>query len=152
MNETQIQEAAKLWRRGETAEAIAKAIGVPVRKVRYAAELNRELFPYRLKVAAAAKQAAVCVAAVKVRPAIVVPERFPPKAPGHNGVPRGQLTGCGCEFPLWGDHERYDLKKSLYCGAAKDDGNPYCTFHRKVTTGLGTPSERAAVSVLARAA
>jgi hypothetical protein len=152
MDDMQTQEAAKLWREGEKAADIGAKFGFSKQKMTAFAAARRELFPARTTESTRASGFTADQIEARVEATDSVKVKWPPKATNYDGVPRGQLTRCGCEFPLWGDHERYVHEVSLYCGAPKAGGRPYCGFHCNVAKGYGTPSERAAASVLAKAA
>lgn len=152
MDDIQIQEAARMWREGAKAADIGAKFGFSKQKMTAFAAARRELFPARSVVQTRASGFNAAQIEARAEAVGAVKEKWPPKNSRYPGVPRGQLTKCGCEFPLWGDHERYNVATSLYCGGPKADGRPYCGFHCNVARGLGTPSERAAASVLAKAA
>lgn len=54
------------------------------------------------------------------------------------------LLNCGhthCRYPKWGDFEQ--PTEFRICGQQKAHDSSYCEFHRKLTRGQGTHSERA---------
>ncbi|RWF64114.1 hypothetical protein [Mesorhizobium sp.] len=140
-------EAARLWATGMTGAEIAELCGSTPEELYGLARRNPDRFrprghgSNRFHKTMAPKTHFVGPAPKAFK------ARFPEKAPGFDGVPRGRLTSCGCEFPLWGHHEDYDRETSLFCGAPRnlDSRAPYCRFHDALTTGRGTPSERRAV-------
>jgi hypothetical protein len=152
MTEEQFQEAAELWRKGVITQEIADHFGISKVAMSYYASTRRHMFPRRGSsfLSAHARKANPENVAAKTKP--VIKPKFPDKAPGHDGVPVGKLTACGCVFPLWGHHETFDLETSLYCGAASEEKHHYCTFHRKLSVGPGTRSERNATASLKAAA
>ncbi|RUU99443.1 hypothetical protein EOB36_20415 [Mesorhizobium sp. M6A.T.Cr.TU.017.01.1.1] len=139
-------EAARLWSSGMTGTEIAGVVGSSPEELYGLARRNPVLFrprghgKTRFKRTAAPPQ----VESPAPKPFKV---KFPEKAPGYPGVPNGRLTSCGCEFPLWGHHEEFDVATSLFCGAPRipESRRPYCTFHAIATAGTGTPVERRAV-------
>ncbi|ESZ63748.1 hypothetical protein NL532_31985 [Mesorhizobium sp. C120A] len=140
-------EAARLWATGLDGPAIAARVGSTTKELYALTRHNRAMFVLRRRganrLAALTKGASEGKAAevLKIKPC------FPDKAPGYDGVPRGRLTSCGCEFPLWGHHEDYEVDTSLFCGAPRipDSRWPYCGFHALAVSGKGTPIERRAI-------
>ncbi|TIM41785.1 MAG: hypothetical protein E5Y55_24205 [Mesorhizobium sp.] len=138
-------EAARLWATGMNGAEVAAVVGVEPKELYGLARRNPSLFRprghgrTRVRKTAAPPQV--------TGPALPLKPKFPPKAPGHDGVPHGRLTSCQCEFPLWGHHEEFDVASSLFCGAPwnQESRRPYCTFHAIATAGTGTPVERRAV-------
>lgn len=88
---------------------------------------------------------------VERQPAGKIKERFPDKAPGYPGVTTAKHTSKSCRFPLWGHHEKFEMKTSLFCDAPRIEGESWCEFHKDIITGAGTRSERDAPGVLERA-
>ncbi|AZO67655.1 hypothetical protein [Mesorhizobium sp. M6A.T.Cr.TU.016.01.1.1] len=139
-------EAARLWSRGMTGTEIAVVVGSSPEELYGLARRNPVLFRPRghgnarpRKTAAPPQFEGPAPKPFKVW--------FPSKAPGYGGVPHGRLTSCGCQYPLWGHHEEFDVSTSLFCGAPRipDSRRPYCGFHALATGGKGTPGERRAV-------
>lgn len=56
-----------------------------------------------------------------------------------------------CKWPLWKAEENPG-PAGLCCGAAIEPNTTYCRHHRRIATGQGTPSERAAAALLQRTA
>lgn len=153
MTNEQLNEASELWLRGETTAEIAAKMGLTKPEMSWVAQKHRDLFPARGANYYRASGFSAENIANRAKAKSAIKPRFPPKAPGFDGVPRGRLASCQCEFPLWGDHERFDLDTSLFCGAPRESqaGGLYCTFHARKASGLGTRSEREAIRVLAAA-
>ncbi|MGO8269229.1 hypothetical protein ACC862_24005 [Rhizobium ruizarguesonis] len=152
MTEEQLLQASKLWVKGLKTKDIAEAIGVSKTNMSYHASKHRGMFPKRPANFYRSSDLRAKNIEHRAKSKISIAKKWPEKAPGHDGVLVGRLTNCGCVFPLWGHHEDFDVNTSLYCGAISEEGHHYCTFHRKLSTGLGTRSERAATTVLAKAA
>lgn len=57
------------------------------------------------------------------------------------------LEPADCRYPYGGDEEGEAI---TFCGHPRRQGSSYCTPHFHLTRGPGTPSERAAGSVLLR--
>ncbi|MER9706073.1 hypothetical protein NKJ10_17760 [Mesorhizobium sp. M0204] len=138
-------EAARLWASGMNGAEIAAVVGAEPKELYGLARRNPTTFrprghgKNRVRKTAAAPQ----VEGPAPRP---FKARFPDKAPGYDGVPHGRLTSCGCEFPLWGHHEDFNVATSLFCGAPRSRlGGPYCGFHAVAARGNGTPVERRAL-------
>jgi hypothetical protein len=139
-------EAARLWATGMNGAEIAVVVGCSSGELYGLARRNPSTFrprghgKTRIRKTAAPAQ----VEGPEPKPFTV---KYPAKAPGYNGVPHGRLTSCGCQYPLWGHHETFDVATSLFCGAPRipDSDRPYCGFHAIATTGKGTPGERRAV-------
>lgn len=135
-----IARAAQRWADGVSTPLIAKALNVKARQVSDLAARRRALFPKRKPGAGNA------IKKSKTRGFNPLPVKYPEKAPGFDGVPISRLGACACSFPLWGHHEDFDVDSSLFCGApTNEEGGPYCDFHREISRGMGTPSERRAV-------
>ncbi|OHV73343.1 hypothetical protein [Ensifer sp. LCM 4579] len=139
MTDKRISQAARMWRDGHRTEEIAHAIGFSASALRSCIALNPDLFPRR------------SIKQIEARATVKSPAP-PPKAPGYEGVPYGRLTACGCQFPLWEDHERYNAETSLWCGAPRAEDRPYCGFHANKAVGPGTRSEREATRTLRKMA
>ncbi len=137
MTDPKISQAARMWRDGHRTEEIAYAIGFAVSAMRSCMALNPELFPRR------------SIKQIEAKPA---KSATPPRAPYHEGVPKKLLTSCGCQFPLWDDYSRYNEDTSLWCGAPRTEGKPYCGFHATRAVGPGTRSEREATRTLRKMA
>ncbi|QKC89959.1 hypothetical protein EB230_17265 [Mesorhizobium sp. NZP2234] len=139
-------EAARLWSTGMNGPEIAELVGATPEELYGLARRNPVLFrprghgKTRFRKTAAPPQ----VEGPAPKP---FKSAFPAKAPGYAGVPKGRLTSCQCEFPLWGHHEAFDAETSLFCGAPRipDSRIPYCGFHAIATAGKGTPVERRAI-------
>lgn len=152
--DNQKTEAAKLWAGGLDGPAIAERLGVTSKELYGLTRRNKAVFKPRPR--GRTKKAAFTHSTPETRAEPVkVKARFPEKAPGYPGIPRGRLKSCSCEFPLWGDHETFDLETSPFCGAPRSPAGskPYCGFHVLAARGRGTPAERRSISdaaVLAR--
>lgn len=138
MIDRKISQAARMWRDGHRTEEIAHAIGFSLSAMRSCIALNADLFPRR------------SIKQIEARASTKSP--LPPKAPLYDGIPCGRLTACGCQFPLWGDDERYNPATSLWCGAPRAGDGPYCGFHANRAVGPGTRSEREATRTLRKMA
>ncbi|TIV60300.1 hypothetical protein [Mesorhizobium sp.] len=140
-------EAARLWATEMNGPEIAELCGSTPEELYGLARRNPTMFRPRGHGRKRVRKTATARTHVEGPAPKAFKARFPEKAPGFDGVPRGRLTSCGCEFPLWGHHEEYDRENSLFCGAPRilDSRAPYCGFHAALTTGRGTPSERRAV-------
>ena len=57
------------------------------------------------------------------------------------------LEPADCRYPYGGDEEGEAI---TFCGHPRRQGSSYCTPHVHLTRGPGTPSERAATTVLLR--
>lgn len=136
-------EAARLWATGMNGAEVAEAVGVEPKELYGLARRNPDLFRPRGHGKTRVRKTAT---PPMEGPSLPLKPKFPPKAPGHDGVPHGRLTSCGCEFPLWGHHEEFEVATSLFCGAPRSRfGGPYCGFHALSSRGRGTPVERRAV-------
>lgn len=141
MDEMQLKEAAKLWREGVKSADIGAKFGMSGKQITAYASKHRDTFPKRTAEIFQANGFSAGNIVRRAEALTTVKERWPPKSSQYPGVTSGQLTACGCAFPLWGDHERFNVATSLYCGGPKADGRPYCSFHCNVARGDGTPSE-----------
>ncbi len=141
-SDEQVADLDRLWRRGETASAIGRALGktknsvigkahrlkLPGRpsplgltksdRARARGEaLPKPTPPARLK-------PAIKVAAPKKRRPFMTPE--PP--------PRSTIITRPCRWPMWDD-----VVSHVYCGEQRRAGSSYCPEHHKKahTTGVG---------------
>jgi hypothetical protein len=165
MTEDQLKDAAELWAKGIKTQDIATAFGVTRTNMAYIAASHRKLFPARSATFYRASGFTAKHIENRAKLKAGIKEKWPEKAPlfmiceetgvetkwFHEGRTVHNL-GCGCNFPLWGHHETFVPETSLYCGAERDGGHTYCSFHRIATTGLGTRSERDAIKMLKAAA
>ncbi len=147
-----IEMAAKLWSQDRNGPDIAEALGVTVKHIYDLSSRRRDLFPPRargglrknikkLTFSPISKLMDSDHKSVKVS--------YPPKAFGEPGIPAAMLVHGCCNFPLWGDHETFDYKRSLYCGGFVRGKGTYCEFHAEVAAGAGTRAERNAVHAAA---
>ncbi|MBN9255241.1 MULTISPECIES: hypothetical protein [unclassified Mesorhizobium] len=87
--------------------------------------------------------------------AMIIAGIAPPQAPGCNSIGRrlADLTSHQCHFPLRGEGA-----ETRFCAVEVSpadwrpgaSGGQYCTFHRCIVVGRGTPAERQAPRVLER--
>jgi hypothetical protein len=153
-----IAMAAKLWSEDKNGPDIASALGVTVKQLYGLSDRRRDLFPprsrggIRKKVNRLTVNSPISKLLDSDHKSVNV--SYPPKAFGEPGIPAAMLVHGCCNFPLWGHHEAFDYKRSLYCGGYVGDRakGTYCEFHAEVAADAGNPARIAAMAAYVREA